>query len=70
MVRPRKLSFNFLPNDFANMSIVDSIKEPYKLEGDYISRINIFSDKFDQDKQNFLDRFESLEVLFSKSFLI
>ncbi len=67
---PRKLSFNFLPNDFANMSIIDSIKKPYKLEGDYISRINIFSDKFEQDKQNFLDRFESLEVLFSKSFLI
>lgn len=64
---PRKLGFDFMPRKLNSASVSECIVEPFRFMGDYIDRINIFSENFEEDKQHFLDRYESIEILFSKS---
>jgi hypothetical protein len=63
----RKLGFDFMPRKINSASVSECIMEPFRTEGDEIVTINIFSDKFEQQKQQFLNRYDSIEILFSKS---
>jgi len=56
-----------LSNEEVKVKTIKKLSEPYKMSGDLVNRVNIFSSRFSDLKNNFDERFESIKTLILSS---